>query len=593
MSRRSVAPALAAVLAAAMLCSSGPARAAAASLYTLDGAGGVHPVGGAPALAQSAYWPGWNFARGLALFSGSGGGYVADAFGGVHPVGNAPYVEAGARWPGWDIVRGIALIPGSTASSPAGYVLDGWGGLHPFGGAPQVSGAAYWPNWDIARAVVMAPWASVSQPSGWVLDGWGGINPFGGAPALTPSAYWPGWDIARGLAINPDSTTRATTGYVLDGWGGINPVGGAPAERPSDYWPYWDIARSLVLDSSSTATNPAGFVMDGYGGYHQFGGAPQVSGEPYWPGWEIAVGSAAAGGSSSAGRVPVPPSYPAPWRGHRPEFFGLVGSGINGAGPTDQQIISVTQASGARSVRVEFQWSQLEQTRGNYQWPTADQAMQQFDGAGVDVLGLLDYNNPIYGGGEYDSPDPGAWRTYVSAVVGRYHSRVRAWEIWNEENTAQFMTSGVNPCQYAALLNLSRDTIRGIDPGATVVSGGVGGVDVPYLSAMMNCGAQPDVIAVHPYTSTPPDANVLDYLHRVQGRVWFTEFGYQGSVVGDGTQAAWLIQTFADWAAIPNVERAYWYNYGDVSWSPQTFGLLRADGSDRPALAAYASLPKG
>ncbi|CAN5600943.1 hypothetical protein BH20ACT2_BH20ACT2_21850 [soil metagenome] len=46
--------------------------------YVLDGWGGVHPYGGAPRLATSSYWPGWDIARGLAISADGLGGYVLD-----------------------------------------------------------------------------------------------------------------------------------------------------------------------------------------------------------------------------------------------------------------------------------------------------------------------------------------------------------------------------------------------------------------------------------------------------------------------------------------------------------------------------------
>ena len=55
-------------------------------------------------------------------------------------------MKTSAYWVGWDIARGV--IPASTAG---GWVLDGWGGMHPFGGAPNVKTSAYWSGWDIAR----------------------------------------------------------------------------------------------------------------------------------------------------------------------------------------------------------------------------------------------------------------------------------------------------------------------------------------------------------------------------------------------------------------------------------------------------------
>jgi hypothetical protein len=272
-------------------------------LYSLDGWGGLHPFGSAPPLNITAYWQGWDIARGLALFGDGSGGYVLDGWGGLHPFGSATPVSSGAYWQGWDIARGVVLLPGATAANPGGYVLDGWGGLHPFGDAPATGGGAYWSGWDIARGVVLLP----DGTGGYVLDGWGGLHPFAiGANPLpaTPAtpAYWPGWDIARGVALVPDGSG----GYVLDGWGGLHPFGSAPPAAGGAYWQNWDIARSVVEWTAQPAGSGGGWVLDGWGGLHPFNGAPAEAATGYWPGWDIAHG-AAGPGSGSTHRVPPPP----------------------------------------------------------------------------------------------------------------------------------------------------------------------------------------------------------------------------------------------------------------------------------------------
>lgn len=226
--------------------------------YTMDAYGGVYHVGSTVPIAGP-YWPGWKIARGLAMLPDhSGAGYVLDGWGGIHPFGGAPAFSASASWPGWDIARAIALEPDGLG----GYVLDGYGGLHPFGDAPVVNGSASWPGWDIARALVLRP----NGVGGYVLDGWGGLHPFGGAPALGASASWPGWDIARSVAL-----TDNNGGYTLDGWGGVHPFGDASSIGNGAYWRGWDIARSISIYQPG-----AGYLIDGYGGVHPLGSAPGV-----------------------------------------------------------------------------------------------------------------------------------------------------------------------------------------------------------------------------------------------------------------------------------------------------------------------------
>lgn len=267
----------------------------AAHLYSLDGWGGVHPIGSAPPLATSAYWPGWDIARGLAITSDGSGGYVLDGWGGLHPLGSSPPLSTSAYWPGWDIARALAMFPDGSG----GYVLDGWGGVHPFGSAVSVRPSAYWPGWDIARGIALLPDSTPSAPAGYVLDGWGGLHPFGTAPAVTGSAYWPNWDIARGLTLLPDSTSSAPAGYVLDGWGGLHQFGSASPVSSGTYWAGWDIARGLVAWTGSSASSPGGWVLDGWGGVHRFGTAPSLSPSAYWAGWDIA--RSLAGTSADSG----------------------------------------------------------------------------------------------------------------------------------------------------------------------------------------------------------------------------------------------------------------------------------------------------
>ena len=72
-------------------------------------------------------WPRSRRRRAPAAAAPAPGGWVLDGWGGLHRFGSAPAVTGGAYWPGWDIARGVGVkTPG-----PGGWVLDGWGGLHP------------------------------------------------------------------------------------------------------------------------------------------------------------------------------------------------------------------------------------------------------------------------------------------------------------------------------------------------------------------------------------------------------------------------------------------------------------------------------
>jgi hypothetical protein len=227
--------------------------------FTLDGYGGIHPWGTAPALAQVASWQGWDIARGLAVQRGRTGGYVLDGFGGLHAFGVAPPRAPTAYWPGQDIARGIALRP----DGRSGYVLDAWGGIHPFGGAPVVVATSYWPGRDLARGIALRP----DGVSGYVLDGSGGVHPFGGAPPLLSGAIWPGLDVARGIALRPDGAA----GWIVDAWGGVHSAGIAAPLPSITSLPGADTARGIVA-----AGDTGGYTITATGRLQPFGDAPPV-----------------------------------------------------------------------------------------------------------------------------------------------------------------------------------------------------------------------------------------------------------------------------------------------------------------------------
>jgi spore germination protein YaaH len=84
--------------------------------YVMDGFGGIHPftaTGQAmpPALASGVFWWGWDIARSVLLLPGSTltqpGGYLMDGYGGLHAFGNAPAPTEFPYWPHQDIARNI------------------------------------------------------------------------------------------------------------------------------------------------------------------------------------------------------------------------------------------------------------------------------------------------------------------------------------------------------------------------------------------------------------------------------------------------------------------------------------------------------
>lgn len=84
--------------------------------YVMDGFGGLHSFappleGQPPAFQGTAYWPNWDIARGIWLLPSSTlaqpKGYLLDGYGGIHPLGGAPAVSPTPFWDGKDIARNL------------------------------------------------------------------------------------------------------------------------------------------------------------------------------------------------------------------------------------------------------------------------------------------------------------------------------------------------------------------------------------------------------------------------------------------------------------------------------------------------------
>jgi hypothetical protein len=235
-------------------------------LLAVDTYGGLHPAGQGRDAGPSDYWPGWSIVRGAT--GTSAGGWVLDGYGGIHRFGNAPAPGGGGPYfPGQDVARGIAEgpIPGS------GYVLQGNGAVHPFGGA-TARVPARWPGW-LGKDIATRP----DGLGGYVLDAFGGVHPFGNAVPVAVTGYWPGWDITRAIALRPDGVG----GYVLDAYGGVHRFGNAPAVSVSRYESR-DWARDLVLLADGT-----GYVLDDAGVPWPVNGAPSVRPSLTWIGLNL------------------------------------------------------------------------------------------------------------------------------------------------------------------------------------------------------------------------------------------------------------------------------------------------------------------
>jgi hypothetical protein len=283
---------------------------------------------------------------------------------------------------------------------------------------------------------------------------------------------------------------------------------------------------------------------------------------------------------------------------------------------TMDRLLSETSAAGAGWVRMDFAWPDVEWTRDVWNFSLTDLAVQKAGQHGVKILGILGFTPPWANGGNpfFGLPptDMDAWRTYVSTICTRYKGKVAAWEIWNEENIHSFWLTGPDANAYVQLVAQAAPAIRAADPAATVVMGGVAGLDPNYIDACLKAGIANyvDALAYHPYAVTlpgglaPQEANcryIVNWLKWLipqyttkHLQIWLTELGWTTSTswpgVDQSTQASYLSRTFINYADMP-VDKIFWYNLWnehDNAADPESnYGLLMNDFSHKESWASY------
>lgn len=230
-----------------------------------------------------------------------------------------------------------------------------------------------------------------------------------------------------------------------------------------------------------------------------------------------------------------------------------------------------------------------------------------------------------------------AYASYVGALAKAYGGDVAAWEIWNEPDEAIWWgQAGGDPALYASLLKATYPLVH---PYAPVFVGGLTGNNYVFLQGVYsalggNSAGAFDGVATHTDTACSivppssfyrnPDGRISQFsflglreVHAVMQRygdgtkpLWITELGWSTSTavcdggmwkgqkaggVSEDDQAKFLAMAWHCLKDYPYVQNALWFNLADHGGDEPAnrFGLLRPDGSAKPALAVYKSVLAG
>lgn len=315
--------------------------------------------------------------------------------------------------------------------------------------------------------------------------------------------------------------------------------------------------------------------------------------------------------SSAAPATPLQAQGELPWRDKSSPFGVVAALGNRVRAEDTEAAVLLLKEAGVQWQREEIFWDRVQQTPdGPFNWTgdgsgfyNYDRAIEAQVRAGINVLGLLDYN-PAWFKGKNPRPEEwiNDWGNFVYNAVARYgrdRGWIKYWELWNEPNLAKSgYESGLYEVKdFVRILEVGRAAALAADPEAKIVMGGLASIwGMPpsehnydyfeYLLGVAEAGGwdQVDILAIHLYRPDSPEGAVggrhramdlrteldhLDEFLRKYGAkpIWITEMGWSTHAVWPGvdgdTQAFYLVRTYILAIAHGSVEKLFWYDFRD------------------------------
>jgi polysaccharide biosynthesis protein PslG len=301
--------------------------------------------------------------------------------------------------------------------------------------------------------------------------------------------------------------------------------------------------------------------------------------------------------------------------------------GVNVHAPQGAQlgfVLDQVRGAGIGWIRIDLVWSDVETAPGVFDWSVYDALATAAEARGLSVYATLAYTPAwaTHGPPTTGVPDdPGTWADFCARAAQRYASSIQYWGLWNEPNLSRFW-SGTRQQYIDDILIPGADAIHGANAAAKV-----GGPELAHISSsqwfywlrdsLNQAASRLDFVSHHVYDSdgdgavtnrltgatpfggdpdlwTLIDPSVKEVLQNTGwwGRpFWLTETGWQSGEVSEATQAAYYTGLLNAWFTGQRgqgwVGQLFFYEIEDPTGSPTTWGILRADGSQKPAYVAY------
>jgi hypothetical protein len=292
------------------------------------------------------------------------------------------------------------------------------------------------------------------------------------------------------------------------------------------------------------------------------------------------------------------------------------------------------------TLRINFVWGAVQPKEGAaLDWSHYDAIIGEAAKQGIHVLPTV-FSSPDWVAAKTQFQPTGRFlrpfQNFVQAAAQRYGSNgtfwaqnptipkvpVTDWQLWNEMNSPSFWQGKPSAKKYVRLLKVFHNGIKGGDPSANVVLGGMfrtprirNGVPlVRYLPGIYRAKGKKffDAAAMHPYATTPGDAlravkdtrRIMAQFKDKKAKLWITEIGWATGgdptplTVSPSRQAGYLRKSFNMLAANRKrlkIAGVVWYSWRDLPggiWFNHT-GLFTETLDPKPAWSAFASLTGG
>ncbi len=286
-----------------------------------------------------------------------------------------------------------------------------------------------------------------------------------------------------------------------------------------------------------------------------------------------------------------------------------------------ERVVALMKEAGVSWVRMDFVWDDIEPNQGEFHFDKYDYIVGLLYKNNIGLLGMLDYSGSWASScGEWNCPpkDNALFVNFAVKVVGRYKSKVKYWELWNEPDSGTYWKDQDGLIGYCQLLKEVYPELKKVDPVCKVLNGGFaqGNSSVNHL---YDNGAKDyfDILNIHIFQSPVIPNSIkavnaqVKLAYKIMSRngdsnkeLWITEIGcpgvkrgyrynnwWMGKNPNERQQAVWLREVYTQLLQYPYVKKVFWAFFRDCRkfWDNGTdfFGIIRYDFSKKPAFTAY------